>query len=214
MELVRGIRLSRVQECILSFCLQTYNVSISSGTPEVNVTSVDYGKRFSSNLPGKSESEYADIDCWRPTNRPGPFDFVKMPTGNWADTKQFAFCLRAIAANWDQTGYHSLFSLSGNSPFLGYSYSNYVFNNNTSIWAKGENYGNTADFGAAFDRVIDYGLGPLLSGIAAALTKYTLQTSNVDAGGRVMISQAFVKVSWKWLTFRLCFLSPALFSGS
>lgn len=93
-ELVRGIRLSSVQECVLSFCLQTYNVSVSSGTPEVNVTSVDYGKRFSSNLPGKSESEYTDIDCWRPTNGPGPFDFVKMPTGNWADTKQFAFCLR------------------------------------------------------------------------------------------------------------------------
>jgi hypothetical protein len=84
---------------------------------------------------------------------------------------------------------------------LGYSYSNYVFNNNTSIWAKGENYGNTADFGAAFDRVIDYGLAPLLSDIAAVLTKYTLQTSNVNAGGTVMISQAFVKVSWKWLTF-------------
>jgi hypothetical protein len=53
----------------------------------------------------------------------------------------------------------------------------------------------------AFQRVVNYGLAPLMSDMAAALTKYTLQTSNTSAGGTVMISQAFVKVSWQWLTF-------------
>jgi hypothetical protein len=200
-KLVRGLRISSVQECALSFCLRTYNVSVSSGTPQVNVTSVDYGQRFTENLPGNEESFYADIDCWRPTDRSGPFDFIKLSTGNWADTKQFAFCLRANEANWTRSGFNSLAHLSSGSPFLGYADAIYMFNNSTSMWTKGESNSNNADYGAAFDRVIDYGLGSVLSDIAAALTKYTLETSNARATGTAMLPQAFVKVSWQWMTF-------------
>ncbi|KAJ6000793.1 hypothetical protein N7481_001202 [Penicillium waksmanii] len=205
-EFVRGIRLKSVQECVLSLCLKTYNVSVSSGTPQVNVTSIDYGERFTNNLPVDNlEIEYGfqDIDCWRPTDRPGPFNFVKLPTGNWADTEQFVFCLRRISPNVTETGYIALDNLYANSPFLGYKTEQYMFNFSTALWAMSadKSWSTSAKFAAAFTRVIDYGLGSLLSDMAAALTKYTLQTSNASASGTAMTSQAFVKVSWQWLTF-------------
>ncbi|CAI7629279.1 unnamed protein product [Penicillium pancosmium] len=205
-EFVRGIRLKSVQECVLSLCLKTYNVSVSSGTPQVNVTSIDYGERFTDNLPVDDleiEYGYQDIDCWRPTDRPGPFNFVRLPTGNWADTGQFVFCLRRIPPNSTETGYVALDNLYSNSPFLGYKTEQYMFNSSTSLWAisADKSWSTSAKFATAFTRVIEYGLGSLLSDMAAALTKYTLQTGNTSARGTVMISQAFVKVSWQWLTF-------------
>ncbi|KAJ5403245.1 hypothetical protein N7509_003116 [Penicillium cosmopolitanum] len=178
-EFVHGIRLKSVQECVLSLCLKTYNVSVTSGTPQINVTSIDYGERFTNNLPVDDEIEYGyqDIDCWRPTDRPGPFNFVKLPTG---------------------TG-----PIPSNFPFLGYKTEWYNFNFSTSSWAMSadKSWHTSANFPAAFTRVLDYGLGSLLSDMAAALTKYTVQTGNTSASGTVMISQAFVKVSWQWLTF-------------
>ncbi|KAJ5766581.1 uncharacterized protein N7511_004197 [Penicillium nucicola] len=206
-ELVRNIRLKSVQACALSFCLRTYNVSVSSGTPQVNVTAVDFGQRFGSNISDNPpDIGYDDIDCWGPTNRSAPLNLVRFLTGNWGDTEQFVFCLRTIIINsgyYPGSGFGALNNLYGNSPFLGYSWTWYGFDNTTLSWFHNPTYnvGNTAQFPAAFDRVINYGLGPLMSDTAAALTKYTLQTSTTSADGTAMISQAFVRVSWQWLTF-------------
>lgn len=206
-EFVHGIRLKSVEECVLSLCLKTYNVSVTSGTPQVNVTSVDYGERFTSNLSipdnGEIEYGYTDIDCWKPTNKSGPFNYVMLPTENWADTEQFVFCLRRTLPNATETGYTALSNLYSNSPFWGYKSETYMYNFSTSLWGRSqdESWSTSAKFPAAFVRIIDYGLGSLLSDIAASLTKYTLQTSNTSTRGTVMISQAFVKVSWQWLTF-------------
>ncbi|KAJ5605695.1 hypothetical protein N7510_008476 [Penicillium lagena] len=200
-KLVRGLRIRSVQECILSLCLKTYNVSVSSGTSLVNVTSVDYGKRFTHKLPNNNEPYFNDLDCWRPTNRSGPFNWTKLPTKNWADTEQFAFCLRTSSTEYGETGFISLSTDLITPPFLGYSSVDYVVNE-SSVWTVQPSSGkNSADYGAAFDRVIDLGLGAVLSNMAAALTKYALETSNESAIGTAMLSQTFVAVSWQWLTF-------------
>jgi hypothetical protein len=202
-ELVRNIRIKNVQACAISFCLKTYHVSVSSGTPKVNVTSVDFGQRFSSNLSDNTDLSYHDIDCWGPTNRSAPFNLAKLPTGNRGDTEQFVFCLRTNESDSIDSNYRSLNHLYGNSPFMGYSWEYYGFDNTNLTWFhhNNSNWGNTAHFGAAFNRVIEYGLSSVMSDIAAALTKYTLETSDASFNGTVMISQAFVKVSWQWLTF-------------
>ncbi|KAJ5570225.1 uncharacterized protein N7459_009655 [Penicillium hispanicum] len=200
--LVRGLRIRNVQECILSVCLKTYNVSVNSGTPQVNVTSVDYGQRFSHNLTNNAEPWYNDVDCWRPTNRSGPFKWTELATGNWVDTDQFAFCLRTSEeADAVQIGFNSLTIVLSDPPFLGYSTVDYTVNAK-SVWTADEDTNeNSAKYSESFDRVIDLGLGAVLSDVAAALTKYAVVTSNATVAGTTMIPQTFVVVSWQWLTF-------------
>ncbi|CAI7633158.1 unnamed protein product [Penicillium manginii] len=204
-DFIRKIRFKSVQGCVISPCLRTYNVSVSSGTPQINITSVDWGVRFGGNLSLYDDRDdgYHDIDCWRPTNRPGPFNFVNITAGNLADTKQFVFCLQGIPENWSQSGFHSLNTLWSSSPFLGYRWTVYRLDKTTSLWSydpKG-GWGNSANFMIGYERILEVGFAPFMSNIAAALTKYTMETSNTSAHGTVMVSQAFVKVSWQWLTF-------------
>lgn len=202
-DLVRNIRISSVEECVMSLCLKTYNVSVSSGTPRVDVTAVDYGQRFTNDLPNGTipETYYANlgVDCWKPTNRTGPFNYTKLPTGNWADKENFAFCLRKGEANYMTKGFTAL---EQTEPFLGYATEDYGFeNDNSTIWTPLDSAKSSADWYSAYTRVITYGLGSVLSDTAAALTKYTLETNDEVVTGTGMISQSFVQVSWQWLAF-------------
>lgn len=87
-------KIDKVTECALSLCVKTYNLSVSSGTPAVDVLSVDYGELFNRSIedyPRPHNNGVDAVTCWKPSGA-NPNLIQLHNDFRWADTAEFSFC--------------------------------------------------------------------------------------------------------------------------
>ncbi|PWY65726.1 hypothetical protein BO70DRAFT_383256 [Aspergillus heteromorphus CBS 117.55] len=187
-----------VQECALSICLQTYNVSMLSGNVSIQTTSVEYGNMFQLST-GDGEYGESYFDCWK-LNSSNSLNLTALPSGDLVDVASFAFCPASP----------SLFDIAQgivDEPIFGYSYITYSLQNET---CSPSDTGVTTSYPDIIRRIINTGLEKVLTNIAAALTKFSLEISPKTVTGTAMIPKSYVVVSWPWLSLPATLLLAGL----
>lgn len=176
-----GLKVDKVTECALTLCERTYNVSVSSGIPSVDVLSVDYGETFNYTANGINNKE--SVTCWKPSG--GNPNLSKYEAYAFSDPNEFSFC-----------------------PVEDYSISipSYIKGNTTSPWTwlvqerKWRSPAGDTLSSHAVNKIIYSSLDEVMSNIANAMTKLSLEISETTVNGTVEVSEVYVAVSWAWIS--------------
>lgn len=180
-----GFKIDKVTECALTLCERTYNVSVSSGTPSVDVLSVDYGELFNhtGELIEDGFHDIKSVTCWKPSGR-NP-NLTQSSTYAFSDPNEFSFC-----------------------PVESYSESipNYIEGNWTTPWTwlvqerKWRSPAGGTPSSDVIEKILYSSLGEVMRNIATAMTKLSLEISDTTVNGTVEVSEVYVSVSWAWIT--------------
>jgi hypothetical protein len=193
-ELPRPIGVKRVQQCAMSICLKTYNVSVSSGNPSIDITSVDHGEMIHVKLPNASTSlqdSEAYYNCWKPNQSHGSLALTELPNGDWVDPATFAFC----PTNYT---FELMNTLILNEAWFGYALGSYHADTDSGTWKLSSGDAMASDK-ETFNRIQSAGLEQIMANVASALTKFGLESGGKPFNGTAMVLQTYVEVSWLWL---------------
>ena len=193
-ELPRPIGVKSVQQCAMSICLKTYNVIVSSGTPSINVTSIDHGVMFHAKLPNATTSPQdseAYYNCWKPNQSNGSVALTNLPNGDWVDPTSFAFC----PTNYT---FEDMNKFILNEAWFGYTSARYKADTDSGTW-KIDSDSDRANDKETYRRIQSAGLDKVMANVASAFTKFGLETGGKPFNGTAMVSQTYVAVSWPWL---------------
>ncbi|KAL3479168.1 hypothetical protein BJX99DRAFT_222621 [Aspergillus californicus] len=172
----KAFRINKATQCAINLCSRIYNVSVSNGTALLKTSSPDYGQSWDDTI---SEAP----TCWKPTHglplqRPNLTEYSRW---NWGNTSEFTFCPNI---SYNLTEY-----------FAGSINRGYMVTNETD-WELGVLYDPTNQ---SLLKIIDIGLEPAMSNVAASFTKAGLLASNHTVTGKVYSSQVYVSVNWFWI---------------
>ncbi|CAG8423569.1 unnamed protein product [Penicillium salamii] len=223
----------RVEECVLSLCSRTYNVSVTNGRPRVEFSSPDFGQSW---FPGP-ETVVSDIDTefdWRFTSDVNRPDAWKMCWKQWKGDPLIYQHLSSESILYNLPPPDRITGPHGS----GFCYvttlvpdiQQYIRGNleyRTEIWDGGpywsEPDGKARDADSdTFERVMRIGLNKMMANLAISLTNWALHESNDTNNGTSYISEVYVKVHWPWVALpaaviilsSILLLSTALVSRS
>ena len=187
-------KIDKVTECALSLCVKTYNLSVSSGTPAVDVLSVDYGELFNKSIedyPRPYNNGVDAVTCWKPSGA-NPNLIQLHNDFRWADTAEFSFC--------PVEDY--IFDVQ--EQLKAYSSSPWTWLTEDRRWEAPAGYSIS---GANFIQILDSGLEATVQKMADSLTRLALDSSDKTVNGTVEVSEVYVAVNWAWITFPVIVLA-------
>lgn len=227
-----GLKITNITECSLALCLADYDVSVSQGIVETNVSGVDFGHSFSQNVTftmSTTTPENATFlsACWRPTNGSQNASF-EIPTQSSRNSQLGRHALKTVAAILSSSEFEfcgmefvlpSLYSLEGSDSAVHLYYG-------SGEW---EEYGLSRGWNTVKDlyavdsppqRIASVGLEAIMSNISSSLNKMALRANGEDVKGTAYSIQVLVEVQWPWLIlpgllllFGVCFFVLTIFSS-
>ena len=195
----KGMKVTNVEQCVLSLCERTYNTSVVRGQPNTIVTSTnwgafeDYDDYMNQTVLGwdGNQSVLAQSDGFEMYWLPDAKQALDVELNSTADLQHSA---SSIDWNW----YNAIASrLTGNAT-IG------VANGGQSIPFYGTPRPNNYS-SEVVDAITTKGLGTVIGNVAASLTRLALERSDTTVVGTVGVSQVYVDVRWKWFILP-CFL--------
>ena len=204
----------RAEQCALTPCARTYNMSVVNGKTRADIMDINYGSLNFYSIPAfknlVSPFQRLEIFCWQADPGNLTWSWVMPPYEPWnqwlpnvADRYQNktddGFC--------DVRDYQTKISeaLIGNATISG----RLVFpgDGDPDFWAWLHKYpytkgGVAPDYtNVALQRITAANLSTVVGSIAASLTKLGLEDSNFTTYGNISTTQVYVKVEWNWLIF-------------
>ena len=181
------LQLKELTQCVLTPCIRVYNISVSSGTPSVNILSEDLGglAYLQNEYDGSEQdyvevafrSNYSDSSCSKP-------NFQTNTSLSHAGNNTKICSIPPAEINTDE--------FTGRSNIACYN------NADDSTWECEVNNGPTTP-SLSVQRVLEAGLEHTLHNVAASLTKLALDKSNKTIFGTVFTNEVYVSVAWPWI---------------
>lgn len=210
----------RAEQCVLTPCARTYNISTFNGAVHAEVLEENYGlqKWYTVKQVNNAMSPFNTQDnfCWQPDpgNLTWHYIVPEGPTG--ARSGYYNPLIPAVAERFENVTNSGFCSVSTYQDVLvGALNGTAELNAGTIMPGMGQ-----ADFWEWLDRnpYSASGLGPeysspalqkikttnlttVVNSIAASLTKLALDLSNVTVHGNVSTTEVYVQAEWKWLIF-------------
>ncbi|KAL4915003.1 hypothetical protein BDW62DRAFT_204092 [Aspergillus aurantiobrunneus] len=200
-------QVNKLARCALNPCVRTYDVSVSNGTPSVNVVSEDFGeidyaldgsdrkvptKRDSiialdgSDFAANLRSNRSDSICWEPKQPPST-----SPNYSYSD---FRLC------NIMDFKYET-------DELIGESQVSCDYYADTSDWTcEPLTVQSPTDYPKTVRRLLETGLEPIMHNIAASLTHLAVDGSNKTVYGTALTNETYVLVAWPWIALPLAAL--------
>lgn len=188
------IEMESALTCVLSPCVQSYNVSVINGINNIQASPPDFGDIYPLDddklpfyLDPTMAEEYKDKlrNCWKPG--PGPVD-VEITTENWPpdaaffdDNATFAGCPVPINTElW----------------FSGHSERSYGYSYDKQTW---EMFYYSYSM-VALNRINGSNFFDIMESIAASLSPNARKMTNMTVQGVASVPQVYVSVDWAFLT--------------
>lgn len=205
------------EECIITLCERTLQVSVVNGTPRTTVVNENFGllEQFGTGIPGhiihgQPEPQYIDnMICWR-TNDTSPvpdLDNIAAHCRNHSVPLALPaspfFCPLGVSGSSGGDG-----SVCGDGPSYAMSIANHLTGNQTAdleiMLAYGSSY-VTYDLtysSPISERISSSNLSVVADGVAQALTQLALSDDTAwNVNGTALVTGTYVAVAWPWLLF-------------
>ncbi|KAJ5177547.1 uncharacterized protein N7500_000246 [Penicillium coprophilum] len=191
---IKGIKLDKVTECSLAYCLNEHDDSVTNGVRMANISTIDYGQLFWRH--GRTFAGNQTL-CWRPTSSPWNITFEGDParsTSFQLSPVEFAFCGIRPGV------------LLNVGPFVGSSA--FIYH----MWDVDNKPASFKDPDPNTERIGVVGLEVIMSNVADSLNSMALHTSGERVNGTAYAIEVFVEVQWAWLILpALLVISGTLF---
>jgi hypothetical protein len=191
----QGLRVTSAEVCVITLCQSTVDIDVRNHETNVTFPHTDAGSIRQFLTQNSSQ-----VGCWTPSNV-SSFELDKLKTkilGTQDPCDAYLTGGRSFCAPVLSETCQGLFSpLSYAEALRDWLSENDMLNPFAESWRRGSNYSNKATKLAA-----EQGLGPILDGVAAALTAKALEDTNTREliNGTSWQTQYVVHVTWSWLT--------------
>ncbi|KAE8349942.1 hypothetical protein BDV28DRAFT_151407 [Aspergillus coremiiformis] len=179
-----GLQLSKVTACSILFCVKEYNISVSAGTPSINVVSEDYGKMV--------PYQIGDVLHWAwGYGDRSPIQYTLPPSSNSDLPVQDALPWTNLQTS----------ILTGNT-FQTWEYTQKNGDQVNGLpWrlVNGQFSQTEHDSTENFPAILNFTLQTVVHNVAASLSEYGRGKSSSTVSGNVSVSQVYVSVTWPWL---------------
>ena len=180
-------QLKELTECALAPCIQVHNISVSNGTPSVNILSEELGGfAYLQDENDGSEQGYPKVTFtsnFNDTLCRDPNSYTNTSLSH-SENNTTICSIPPVEISTDEFG--------GRSDTICYHHTN------NSTWTCEENYGPMSP-SLSVQRVLEAGLEHTLHNVAASLTKLALDKSNKTVLGTVFTDEVYVSVAWPWI---------------
>jgi hypothetical protein len=210
-----SMRIKDATECVLDFCVNTYNVTVQSGETRVDTLNSTFGQKFTWAGPEPTQL-WDSYYCWKgrdvsmdqlrfeEVELPSPYNMLSSKRSGYVDRANYAFC------TWNGK-YQSGPNMDTMYWFWGQAIADMLHGSTKAEYScedgscgivgtdTSETGGPDAtDVGRWIHTV---GLEKVMENLAAAFTNMTVATGDATpVYGRYGQSVIFVRVRWAWLT--------------
>lgn len=210
----------RAEQCVLTPCARTYNISTVNGALQEEVVEENYGllKLYTVKVMNNAASPFntQDIFCWQPDPRNLTWEYLvpKGPTG--ACSGLYNPWIPNVAERWTDASGSGFCSLYDYQERL-IAAINGTATQDASSMIPGEgqadlwewldanpysDYGWSPEYSSpGLQKIKTTNLTTVVTSIAASLTKLGLDLSNVTVHGNLTTTEIYVQAEWKWLIF-------------
>lgn len=208
------------EQCVLTPCARTYNISTRHGETKAEVLEENYGISTNYDVPAvrdvHSPFQTERVFCWQPD--PGNLTWhyiedVELDGPQYGYDNPWLPPMDLRYDNISRSGFCSLWgyqekiteALRGRARMD--TYGDIPGSGQVTLWQFLEAYPYAENMQApvysskAIQKMMTTNLTTVVGGIAASLTKLGLDLSNVTVSGNVSTSEVYVHAKWVWLAF-------------
>lgn len=210
------------EQCVLTPCARTYNISTRNGNLREEIIEENYGlqKTYTVKYLNNPVSPFQtqDLFCWQPDPGNLTMEYIvpKGPTGTRAG--EYNPWIPTVAERWENTTGSAFCSLPDYQDRLATALNGTVEidadamvpgEGQAELWEWLDQYPYST-FGfyteptlksTALQKMRTTNLTTVVHSLAASLTKLGLDLSNVTVYGNVSTTENYVQAEWKWLIF-------------